>query len=69
MLLLMSDPKAFKESLAETREELKKELDKTKKNTKKYKDLKGRIRALDLSSRKSGGAVMKARGGTFKGVF
>ena len=63
------DPKAFKESLAETREELKKELDKTKKNTKKHKELKGRIRALDFSLRKSGGAIMKARGGTFKGIF
>jgi hypothetical protein len=66
------DSPEFMSHLRDVRKTLMEERNGLKKNTKRYKDLSRRIKTIDKSlsgGKARGGAVMKARGGTFKGVF
>ena len=69
------DSPEFMSSLKDVRKTLVEERNSLKKNTKRYKDLSSKIKAIDKSlsggtvKKARGGAVMKARGGTFKGTF
>tara|TARA_R100000426_G_scaffold86303_1_gene67515 strand:- start:111 stop:344 length:234 start_codon:yes stop_codon:yes gene_type:complete len=70
----MNSPE-FITHLNKVRKTLVEERNSLKKNTKRYKDLSSKIRAIDNArvgrkfQKASGGAVMKSRGGTFKGIF